>query len=116
MALDQREILKHTKTKYIAFLDADGVVKKQLQHQFNLMEKNNYEITHTNYFTIDMENFWQFEFKTILLTISCLKDVILDFLPQRLKDKHLRKEFLEIQKQKKTMSGQGIKNRIRFDL
>ncbi len=46
--------LKHTKTKYIAFLDADDYwSKNKLQHQFNLMEKNNYEITHTNYFTID---------------------------------------------------------------
>ena len=46
--------LKFTKTKYVAFLDADDYWKKEkLKYQLNLMEKKNYEITHTNYFTVD---------------------------------------------------------------
>ena len=46
--------MKFTKTKYVAFLDADDYWKKEkLKYQLNLMEKKNYEITHTNYFTVD---------------------------------------------------------------
>ena len=49
--------IRISKGKFIAFLDADDIWKKnKLSYQLNYMLKNNLDITHTNYKIIDEKN------------------------------------------------------------
>ena len=49
--------IKNSKGNYIAFIDSDDTWNKEkLEKQLNFMKKNNYEITHTSYEIIDLEN------------------------------------------------------------
>tara|TARA_A100001035_G_C27745890_1_gene483957 strand:+ start:655 stop:1395 length:741 start_codon:yes stop_codon:yes gene_type:complete len=49
--------IKKSKGKYVSFIDADDIWKKnKLELQIKFMKKKNFLISHTNYETIDKEN------------------------------------------------------------
>ena len=49
--------IKKSRTKYVAFLDADDIwAKNKLKSQISYMEKNNYVFSHTSYYVINDKN------------------------------------------------------------
>ena len=53
--LSRNRAIKHSKGKYIAFLDSDDYWKKnKLEKQIGFMEKNNFKFTHTTYDVINL--------------------------------------------------------------